>query len=139
MCVCLSKKTMEMMFVSQDLRDITPAASSFSLSPMRHCMVGRRSHFGPVGLGLENPSEHICPGLYKGRKTGGGGCLRYPMGRPGPELGKAWPQWLEGQGQPRWICSLSTHGQGGCGIRWLLGTVSSPGMSLRRPACHLTC
>lgn len=59
---------MEMMFVSQDLRDITPAASSFSLSPMRPCMVGRRSHFGPVGLGLENPSEHICPGLYQGQE-----------------------------------------------------------------------
>lgn len=66
--MCLSKKTMEMMFVSQDLRDITPAASSFSLSPMRHCMVGRRSHFGPVGLGLENPSEHVCPGLYQGQE-----------------------------------------------------------------------
>lgn len=32
------------MSVSQDLRDVTLAASSFSLSPMRHCMVGRQSH-----------------------------------------------------------------------------------------------
>lgn len=31
-------------------------------------MVGRQSHFGPVGLGLENPSEHICPGLYQGQE-----------------------------------------------------------------------
>lgn len=36
----------------------------------------------------------------KGRKTGRGGCLRHPMGRPGPELGKAWTERLEGQSGP---------------------------------------
>lgn len=88
---------MEMMFVSQDLRDITPAASSFSLSPMRHCMVGRQSHFGPVGLGLENPSEHICPGLYQGQedrrrrvpKVSHGQAWARAGGRPGPSGWKA--------------------------------------------------
>lgn len=63
--MCLSKKTMEMMFVSQDLRDITLAASWFGLS-LRHCMAGRRCHCEAVGL--ENPLSIIYPGLYQGQE-----------------------------------------------------------------------
>lgn len=44
---------------------------------------------GLWGWGWRAPLS-MCPLVFtKGRKTGGGGCLRYPTGRPGPSGWKA--------------------------------------------------
>lgn len=55
-------------------------------------MVGRRSHCGPVGLGLENPCEPVFSGLYQGQEDKAEECaystleagLGQSWGRPGP-------------------------------------------------------
>lgn len=95
---------MEMMFVSQDLRNISPAASSFSLFPPGdNAWLGGGATLGLWGWGWRTPLSVFALVFTKGRKT-------KPRRLPKVSHGQAWARAGEGVALSGWKARASPDG-----------------------------